>query len=135
MARDNNAVVNLNIINNSGDDVFAPIYVINRNNANASQMIAKKYQEELGDNPTEFFVDKTLKLVPSNKNLIQGLIKEFFDKPRTLTYHNEELRQRIMIIKKIIHLQFSYIVNGEIIKDENKIIAYRILEIKDIIID
>lgn len=100
-------------------------------------MIAKKYAEELIDSQNILFENKTLKLIVSERNIIKGLIDDFSEKPLTLTYVNDELRQQMIHDKANNPFNIYYIVSGELVKAEknSKIIAYRVLEIIDTIIE
>jgi hypothetical protein len=107
------------------------MHYINSNKEIKIAEIHGKTEEKLAE-----IIDKLAQKFP-DVNYIKNEGDDFSDKPLTLTYVNDELRQQMIHDKANNPFNIYYIVSGELVKAEknSKIIAYRVLEIIDTIIE
>ncbi len=134
IAQDSNGGMNISIVNIGDGSVYAPVLFTDTMDSNARQNIARDYRQSLQTQDSSIdFYEKLLKLVITDKNTIKGIIIDFQAKERKLLL-NAQMQQQIL---KDQEKPFSvyYLVNGKIMKDGDKIIAYKIDEIQDTIED
>jgi hypothetical protein len=126
--------VSIGVLHNSGNFHFN-VYNINTAEGIESQEIAKKHLNSLSKyEDGEIFYDQVLRLIHGEKkNSIKGIINKFCDKPKNLSYDTS-------VVEHIINdnnnpFQKAYIVDVKIIKEIEKIVAYKIIKISSPIDD